>query len=461
VVGEGLLQHLKRGQRRVYISPRGSGKTVWCSTAYPLYGAVEGIEPLTLLMAETGEQAKKYLESIKDELIYNDEIAKDYPAAAGKGTIWQSDRIRLRNGCEILARGAGGRILGVKNRNSRPSLIVIDDGNERGDAYSPTKRERKLEWLKKDIIPVGDPSTNIVAAGTPIHAEAIVCALRAANWPARSYCALISEPTRMDLWEECGRLMTDLSDPAAGATAKAFYEANRAAMDEGAQLLWPERHGLYFYMEYRTLYGEPAYRSEYTDDPGTPEGAEWPAELFEWPGFWFHEWPTTLIAKIIALDPSKGNDAKSGDRQAHAMVGLGVDGNLYIDVDARHETPEAMCERTCYLYRDFNKTGRQVDSVVLEDNGTLGLIQVAARLAMEKTQTAGMPWSCLTQRDPKPLRIRCVSSYLYTKRIRLRNTPGSRIALKEWKEFPYSDRDDCVDAIATAIRDLEHRLSQR
>jgi phage terminase large subunit-like protein len=315
--------------------------------------------------------------------------------------------------------------------------------------------------LKKDIIPVGDPSTNIVAAGTPIHAEAIVCALRAANWPARSYCALISESTRMDLWEECGRLMTDLSDPAAGATAKAFYEANRAAMDEGAQLLWPERHGLYFYMEYRTLYGEPAYRSEYTDDPGTPEGAEWPAELFEWPGFWFHEWPTTLIAKIIALDPSKGNDAKSGDRQAHAMVGLGVDGNLYIDVDARHETPEAMCERTCYLYRDFNKTGRQVDSVVLEDNGTLGLIQVAARLAMEKTQTAGMPWSCLTQRDPKPLRIRCVSSYLYTKRIRLRNTPGSRIALKEWKEFPYSDRDDCVDAIATAIRDLEHRLSQR
>jgi hypothetical protein len=125
----GELVH-NRGQRRVYISPRGSGKTVWCSTAYPLYGAVEGIEPLTLLMAETGEQAKKYLESIKDELIYNDEIAKDYPAAAGKGTIWQSDRIRLRNGCEILARGAGGRILGVKNRNSRPSLIVIDDGNE-------------------------------------------------------------------------------------------------------------------------------------------------------------------------------------------------------------------------------------------------------------------------------------------------------------------------------------------
>ncbi|HEY3788466.1 MAG TPA: hypothetical protein VGL71_06405, partial [Urbifossiella sp.] len=43
----------KRGQRRVYLAPRGSAKTTWISKAYPMYGALEGIEPLTLLLSET------------------------------------------------------------------------------------------------------------------------------------------------------------------------------------------------------------------------------------------------------------------------------------------------------------------------------------------------------------------------------------------------------------------------
>ncbi len=450
-----------RGQRLVCLSPRGSGKTVWTSTAYPLHGACEGTEPLILLMAETGEQAKKYLEAVKDELEYNDVLARYYPHAVGRGPIWQADRIRLRNGCEILSRGAGGRILGVKNRARRPTLIIIDDGNERGDAYSPTKRERKLEWLRKDIIPVGEPTTNIVAVGTPIHREAIVCSLRDAGWPCRAYRALVSEPERADLWEQCGRLMTDLSDPERQQTARRFYADRKPDMDAGSELLWAARHDLYYYMEYRTLFGEAAYRSEYTDDPGTPEGAEWPAELFEGAGFWFNDWPADLQCKVIALDPSKGQDAKGGDYQAHALIGLGrEDGILYIDADLRHETPEAMCERTCYLAGDFGKTGRPVDSVILEDNGTMSLIEVAARLAMQKTKTA-MPWRCLTQTDPKPLRIRAISAYLYTKRVRLRNTPGARKLLEQWKEWPFGAVDDGCDAVGTAVREIERLRGSR
>lgn len=443
-----------RGQRRNYIAPRGSAKTTWVSKGYPLYCALEAIEPLILLLAETGEQSKAYLDSIKQELEGNPKIAASYPNAAGKGPVWRASRIRLRNGCEIIARGSGGRILGVTARNRRPTLVIVDDGNERGDAYSPTKRQRKLDWFARDVLPVGEPGTNIVVAGTAIHREAIVCDLERTGWRTRSYKAIEREPDRQDLWQEWERLLTDLSDPKRDETARAFYEQRRSDMHAGAELLWPERLTLYDLMVYRVRHGEPAFRSEYQSDPGSPEGAEWPAELFDRPDFWFDAWPQDVELGVIALDPSKGADAKAGDYQAHAVVGLHK-GTLYVDAELRHETPEAMCLRTCSLAKEWAKRqGKPVHAAILEDNGTMGLLRVAIQLA-QKEASILLPWQCLTQSDPKPLRIRAVSAYLATGRIRVRNTPGGRMLVEQWREFPFGSHDDGPDAVATAIRYLE------
>jgi hypothetical protein len=451
-----------RGQRRAYIAPRGSAKTTWLSKGYVLYGAVEGIEPLTLELAETSPQAKKYLDAVKEELETNAAIARDYPAAAGRGRIWQADRIRLRNGCEIVARGAGGRILGITVKDRRPTLVIVDDGNERGDAYSPTKRRRKLDWMIKDVLPAGEPGTNFVAAGTPIHREAIVCDLKRAGWETRSYKAMDRFPDRIDLWHEWERILLNLADPKREEKAKAFFLARAGEMTAGSELLWPERLTLYDLMAYRARYGEAAYKSEYTDDPGAPEGAEWPAEYFDRPGFWFDDWPDDLALKVIALDPSKGMDAKGGDYQAHGMLGLGRDGVIYVDAELRHETPEAMCQRTVLIAKTWSKTGRPVDAIVLEDNGTMGLIRVAIEAA------AGgklLRWECLTQSDPKFIRIRAVGAYLARgisngkvsgpPAMRVRNSPGGRLLVDQWRDFPFGEHDDGPDAVATGLIRLE------
>lgn len=443
-----------RGQRRNWVAPRSSAKTTWLSKAYPLYGALEGIEPLTLLTADASELSQTFLDAIKTELELNPAIRRDYPQAAGKGPVWQARRIRLRNGCEIVARGAGGRVLGLTARARRPTLVVVDDGNKRNDAYSPMMRKRRLEWFAKDILPIGEPDTNFIVAGTAIHREALVCQLRAGGWTTRSYKALLHDPNDWDLWQAWERLLTNLSDPHREQTARAFYDAHRSAMDAGCELLWPERLTLYQLMVYRCLNGEQAFKSEYQDDPGTPEGAEWPAELFDWPGFWFDDWPPNLELKIIALDPSKGADAESGDWQAHALLGLHK-GTLYLDAVMKHETPEEMCLRTCEVARAwFQVDGRPVDFVVVEDNGTMGLIGTAVRLATERAKLL-LPWESLTQTDPKPLRIRKASPYLHTKRIRVRNTPGGRMLVEQWREFPFGSHDDGPDAAGTAIRKAE------
>lgn len=447
-----------RGQKRNYIAPRGSAKTSWISKGFVLHGAVEGIEPLTLLLAETGEQARKYLDSVKEELELNPAIARDYPEACGKGRLWQSERIRMRNGCEIVARGAGGRILGMTRRDRRPTLIVVDDGNQRGDAYSPTTRQRKIDWMVKDVLPAGEPGTNYIVAGTPIHREAIVCDLARAGWQTRAYNAVDRMPDNMELWERWERIVMNLADPQREQAGLAFYEEHRERMEAGAELLWPERLTLYELMLYRARYGEAAFRTEYSADPGSPEGAEWPAELFERSDFWFDEWPDDVVCKCLALDPSKGGESHGGDYQAHAMIGLTSAGMLLVECDLRREHPEAMIARTINLYRQWSKQGRTVDRVIVEDNGTMGLIAGAIQAVLGADL---MPWECLTQTDNKDLRIRVVGPYLSQKRIRVRNTPGGRELVNQWRDFPFGSKDDGPDAVATGIRWMQQAMVKR
>lgn len=455
-----------RGQRRCYVAPRGSAKTTWLSKAYPLRSALEGREPLTLLLAETGGQSAKYLDSIKRELETNPAIRRDYPDAAGKGPVWQSTHIRLRNGCEIAARGAGGRILGITAQDRRPTLVVVDDGNERADAYSPLKRSRKLDWLVKDVLPAGEPTTNFVLAGTPIHREALICAMRQTGWPTRSYSALTRAPDRLDLWEECSKRMHALSDPDREHTARAFYEANRTAMDAGAELLWPERLTLFDLMMYRARYGEAAFRTEYTSDPGSAEGAEWPAEYFDRPDFYFNDWPDGITIRLQSLDPSKGTDAKSNDYQAHVMLGFWPgpknENLLYVDAELRRE-PDWV-SRALDIAAVFNP-----QELVAESNSTMGLLLPEFRSQMaERARTKRGPSQLLrvnevhhTSTKPKLWRIRALTPYLAHHQVRVRNTPGGRMLVEQMRDVPNGEYDDGPDSLATGVLRLEEMFGLR
>src|SRR5690606_6187817 len=62
---EGTLPALPRGSRLAVIAPRDSAKSTWLSFAWPLYCAVHGRERYILLVAETADQARRYLRSLR------------------------------------------------------------------------------------------------------------------------------------------------------------------------------------------------------------------------------------------------------------------------------------------------------------------------------------------------------------------------------------------------------------
>ncbi|HEY1192198.1 MAG TPA: hypothetical protein VGE74_31525 [Gemmata sp.] len=439
--------HTRRGSRLNYIAPRGGAKSTWVTLAYPLRAALEAWEPYTLVLSDSSDQANLLLGHIKKELEENETIREVYPDASGEGPEWNESRIRLNNGVLIEALGTGKKVRGRRNRSDRPSLIVFDDIQSNEDMTSPVKRQRDWAWAMREVIPAGDERTNFLGVGSAIHREAVAVRLGALpGWSGHTFRAVHSWPARMDLWEEFGRLATNLTDRMREATARAFYAWHKAEMDRGAVTYWSERWPLVDLMLLRATIGHSAFETEYQGVPGSPEGAEWGAELFDWNGFWFDDWPEEMAFRLQTLDPSKGVNQKSSDYQAHVMLGLSRDGTFWLDADFRREP--GWCGRALDLAANWKPR-----ELVAESNNTMGLmIPEMHRLLAERPPTSYRPLiSEVNHGDAKITRMRALTVYLQRRQIRVRNTVGGRMLVEQMRDVPNGAHDDGPDAAATGV----------
>lgn len=216
----------------------------------------------------------------------------------------------------------------------------------------------------------------------------------------------------------------------------------------------------------RDQYGETNWaRQELGGEFVQLEGAEFESEWFSGPGFWFDDWPQNLQLKVVALDPSKGSSGRSkdGDYQAHVLIGVGVeDGRyiLYVDADLDRLGVVPMCDRTVSLCRAFAAAGGQpVDSVICEENGTMGLLGPALDAACVRANCY-LPYLLRTNSDNKEFRIRYyVGPPLSRRQLRFRRTAGARMLVGQLQSFPRDEYDDGPDALATGLRRVAELLS--
>jgi predicted phage terminase large subunit-like protein len=437
-----------RGVRLNVLAPRGSAKSTWASFALPLWAALHGTESYIILTADTITQAAKYLDAIKLELESNEALGRAYPHATGKGPVWRGDCLRLRNGVMIEAAGTGSKLRGRRNRQDRPSLIVVDDPQNTEHVISPVQRDRSWEWLTKDVCNAGGPATNIVALGTALHRECIVCRLQTTpGWRSYLWRALESWPTRMDLWREWEAILHDHDNPAHEAEALDFYNHHKGEMDAGAVPLWPEREDLYSLMTLWASIGQAAFSSEKQNDPVNPELCEWPSEYFDHPAIWFDEWPQNLQVKTIALDPSKGKDAKHGDYSAFVKLGRDSRGVLYLEADLQRRTTEQIVEDGIAHAKAFDPDGFAVEANQFQELLVEDFLRVARR---EKVHVTFHPYDNTVN---KLVRIRRLTPYLAQRLVRFkRRSPGTQLLVQQLRDFPQGAHDDAPDAAELALR---------
>jgi predicted phage terminase large subunit-like protein len=437
-----------RGLKINLLGPRGSAKSTVASLAVPLRAALEKQEPYIWIVSDTAAQACGHLENIKSELLDNRLLAAAYPAAVGVGPVWRRGLIALRNGVTIEALGTGQRIRGRRRRQHRPTLVVCDDLQNDGQIRSALQRERSREWFHGTLMKAGTARTNVVNLATALHREALAMELcRTAGWTSRIFRSIVRWPENGSLWQEWEAIYTDVANPRYRADARAFYEEHRPAMRAGAMVLWPEVEDLYALMCMRVESGRTAFEREKQNSPVSPELCEWPESYFD-EGIWFDEWPGNLLVRTMALDPSKGADARRGDYSALVVLGVDRAGMLYVEADlGRRPTPEIVATGAEW-FRRF-----QPDVFGVESNQFQDLLAGQFEGEFRRQGILAARPVGIENRTPKVVRIRRLGPYLSTGRLRFKNQSAStRLLVEQLMQFPIADHDDGPDALEMALR---------
>ena len=349
-----------------------------------------------------------------------------------------------------MAPGTGQRIRGRRRRQSRPTLIICDDLQNDQHMDSALQRDHSRRWFHGTLLQAGTKHTNVVNLATALHHDALALQLtRTPGWVSQTFRSIQQWPVNTKLWDEWEQILCDVDNPDSRSLARAFYEAHRAEMDAGAAVLWPQEEDLYTLMARRLESGHSAFEREKQSSPVDPERCEWPEEYFAGE-LWFDDWPEKLQIKTLALDPSKGLDARRGDYSAFVMLGVDEQGLLLVEADlARRPTPKIVIDGV-RLYRRFKP-----DLFAIETNQFQELLASQFTEVFNSAGLHAVSIYPLENKLNKLVRIRRLGAHLAMHRLRFKSrSPSTRLLVDQLRQFPQADHDDGPDALEMAVRML-------
>lgn len=189
-----------------------------------------------------------------------------------------------QHGGGMVTAGIGGPVTG-----KRAELVIIDDAVKNLDqAYSPTYRERCIDWFNSVVYTRAEPGCAFVVIGTRWHPEDLIGKLLAlGEWPHICLPAIAEEN------DQLGR--------------------------SPGEALWPERHPIEELLYTKRQIGNRLFEALYQQHP-TPEGGaifspgkmSWYIDLAD--GWKFPDgvvWPHTHCTRFAVIDPSVGKKTES------------------------------------------------------------------------------------------------------------------------------------------------------
>jgi predicted phage terminase large subunit-like protein len=456
---EWLAAHLdllrkERGSKINLIGPRGSAKSTVATLCHVLRSALEGWERYIWIISDTKEQARTRLDNVRLEIEENELLKGRCPNSTGKGRHWRATSIQLPNHVTIESYGTGQRIRGRRRGADRPTLIVCDDLQNDSHIGSAAQRATSRQWFQGTLLNAGTRDTNIINLATALHREALALELhRKPGWTSRIFAAIESWPTNIDLWNQWESIYGSANNPDAKRAARAFYDDHRDAMDAGAIVLWPAVEDLYTLMQLRVEIGRTAFEREKQGSPVNPELCEWPESYFE-EHIWFETWPSELTVRTIALDPSKGRDARRGDYSAYVLLGIDTSGVMHVEADmARRPTPQMVAEGVALCLR-FRPQAFGVEANQFQELLCGEFASEFVRQGCPHYVTSG-----IHNDTNKLVRIRRLGPLLSYRRLRfLRSSAATKLLVDQLRDFPSGTHDDGPDALEMALRLAEDLL---
>jgi phage terminase large subunit-like protein len=211
--------------RDVFIAPRSAAKSTMLFLVIPLYLAAFGHQKFIAAFADAGPQSLLHVATFKRELETNELLRRDFPELCrpakrptGGSEADRQEMFMSESGFVIVGRGLDSAVLGIKVGNTRPTMIIVDDGEPDQSSYSAYQKEKRLVTLLDSVMPLS-LTARFVMTGTVTMAGSIIHDLvrygaghtdapewcRDENFHVHHYPALITDPDtgeQRSLWPE-------------------------------------------------------------------------------------------------------------------------------------------------------------------------------------------------------------------------------------------------------------------
>lgn len=434
----------REGSHTAVAAPRGHAKSTNLTFKDTLHAAAYEYKHYIIILSDTRDQAAGFLEAVKEELEENDPLREDFGDL--RGELWREDVIVTSTKIKLQAKGAGQKVRGLKHKNWRPDLIVLDDIENDENVRTPEQRQKLQSWFDKAVSKCGDDYTDFVYIGTVLHYDSLlVKVMKRAAYRSIKYQAVITFSTS-PLWDEWEVILTELDNPDRAEDALAFFSAHEAEMLAGTKVLWPEKLSYYQLMFMRVDEGEAAFNSEEQNEPINPEDCLFNEEWFEEYNPHDMDFSGKDFDFYGFVDPSLGKSKKSDYSAIQTLALHKPSGYMYdVDSDIERRHPDAIIhdvlEKAVWLKKAFGKKYVKFGCEVNQFQWFLKE-QMAKASAKRKIY---LPLVEVTQTSDKTLRIQTLQPDIKNKYIKF--NPRSKRLREQLKYFPMADHDDGPDAL--------------
>jgi hypothetical protein len=295
--------------------PRGKGKTTWTKIAM-IWSAAYAHRRFLVVISATASDAKAIISDCVSILDSSEEFYEDFPEIAhpfralegiaqrcasqhinGLRTEIEITGVRITlptvagsksSGITLRARGVSGSLRGLVQGRQRPDFVFLDDPQTRKSATSSSETQKFLSVVRGDIDGLAGHNRAMatVIATTPVApgdgSSHLADPEEFPDIQTLTVPLIVKFPKRLDLWDEFSSLFR--ADSLAGdllhSTSRAFYVANRAAMDDGCEVLDPadgdpqtEESAIHHAFVRRCILGETAFNAEYQMQVARPDAA--------------------------------------------------------------------------------------------------------------------------------------------------------------------------------------------
>lgn len=160
---------------------RGSGKSTYCTTSYPLWAIFgQSQKKFVMILCQTRNQAKQHMMNLRRELESNTILKRDFGPFQEEKDEWGSGSLVFTKlNARITVASTEQSIRGLRHNQHRPDLIICDDVEDMASTKTREGRQKTYQWLTGEVIPAGDRNTKLVIVGNLLHEDSLL--MRIAN----------------------------------------------------------------------------------------------------------------------------------------------------------------------------------------------------------------------------------------------------------------------------------------